>query len=154
MLSKIASMPLGISLLLSAGMPAAAAAPTHACARILAPTERLACYDRAFPPAHGAQTESVEQTRTFGLPPRQVAAERGEDTSRIRHIASHVVTVGTNRDGERVFTLENGQIWRQTESSVLGLARPGDAITIRAGSFGSFLLITPGGVPLRVKRER
>lgn len=152
MLSKIASMPLGISLLLSAGTPAVAAVspPTHPCSGILAPTERLACYDHAFPPVHSAQAEAVAQARIFGLPPRQ----SGEDASRVRHIASHVVTVGTDRDGERVFTLNNGQVWRQTESSVLGLARPGDAITIRAGSFGSYLLITPGGVPLRVKRIR
>ncbi len=158
MSSGIASMLPGIALLLSAAMPAAAAAlpATHACARIVAPTERLDCYDRAFPPVHDTQAEAREQARTFGLGPRhsagrdQPAAEDGLG----RSMASQVVSVDRNREGERVFTLNNGQVWRQSESSVLGLVRAGDAISIRAGSFGSYLLITPGGVPLRVKRIR
>lgn len=156
MSSRIASTLPGIVLLLSAAMPAAAAAPaaTHACARIVAPTDRLDCYDRAFPPVHDSQAEAKEEVRTFGLRPRQDPAERTTEAARAKSIASQIVSVGSDRDGERVFTLNNGQVWRQTESSVLGLARAGDAITIRAASFGSYLLITPGGVPLQVKRIR
>jgi hypothetical protein len=156
MSSRIASTLPAIVLLISASMSSVAAAPlaTHACARVVAPTQRLACYDRAFPPAHAVQAEASEQVRTFGLRPRQDPAERIAEDARAKSIASQIVSVGSDRDGERVFTLNNGQVWRQTESSVLGLARTGDAITIRAGSFGSYLLITPGGVPLKVKRIR
>ena len=156
MSSRIASTLSGIALLLSAAMPAAAATPaaTHACARLVAPTERLACYDRAFPPVHDAQAEAGEQARTFGLQPSQQPAARAAAAVRAKSMASQIVSVGSDRDGERVFTLDNGQVWRQTESSVLGLARVGDTITIRAASFGSYMLITRGGVPLRVERIR
>lgn len=153
---RIASTLPGIVLLLSAALPAAAATQpvTPACARIVAPTKRLACYDRTFPPVHDAQADAREQARTFGLRPQKAPAEREAEAARARGMTSQVASVGHDRDGERVFTLNNGQVWRQTESSVLGLARPGDTITIRAGAFGSYLLITPGGVPLRVKRIR
>ena len=154
--SRIASLLSGIALLLCAAMPAAAAVPpaTHACALIVAPSERLDCYDRAFPPVHDEQTEASEQVRTFGLGPQHsvVRDKQALEAARTKNIASEVVLVGGNREGERVFTLNNGQVWRQTESRVLGLVRAGDAIHIRAGSFGTYLLITPGGVPLRVKR--
>ena len=156
MSSKIATTLSAIVLLLLAAMPPASAAPaaTHACARIAAPTGRLACYDRAFPPVHNSQAEAKEDVGTFGLRPRQDPAEQAAEAARAKSMASQIVSVGGDRDGERVFTLTNGQVWRQTESSVLGLARPGDAITIRAGSFGSYLLVTPGGVPLKVRRLR
>ena len=148
----------GILLLLAATMPATAAVPaaTHACARIVSTTDRLACYDRAFPPIHDAQAEATEHARTFGFGPQHSATptQPAAKAASAKNIASQVVSVGGNSNGERVFTLNNGQIWRQTESSVLGLVRAGDAITIRAASFGTYLLITPGGVPLRVKRVR
>lgn len=151
---KIGSTLAGIVLLVSASLPAAAQQVTHACASIVAPTKRLACYDRAFPPAHDAQAEASEQARAFGLQPTPDPAEKAAEAAYNKDMNSRVASVSSDRDGERLFTLDNGQVWRQTGSSILGLARPGDAITIRTGSFHSYLLITPGGVPLRVKRVR
>lgn len=151
---KITRTLAGIVLLLPASLPAAAQPATHACASIIAPAKRLACYDRAFPPAHDAQAEASEQARAFGLQPTPDPAEKAAEAAYNKGMSSRVASVSSDRDGERVFTLDNGQVWRQTGASVLGLVRRGDAITIRTGSFHSYLLITPGGVPLRVKRVR
>ena len=60
--------------------------------------------------------------------------------------------IGSLRHGERVFVLDNGQRWAERVAENRGPLNPGDRITVTRGSFGSFLLVTPAGVGLRVRR--
>src|SRR5688500_11655421 len=83
-------------------------APSHPCAAIVDDEARLICYDRAFgrpsAPPIGAPGEPE-----FGAATPEPA--RKEVTS----ITATVATVERRRDGLFVVTLDNGQVWAQTE---------------------------------------
>ena len=57
-------------------------------------------------------------------------------------------------DGRRRILLDNGQAWVLAESASAGPLRQGDDVRIRKGLMGGFLLTTPAGVSLRVRRTR
>jgi hypothetical protein len=133
----------------------------HACAAVTDPTQRLTCYDTAFPPVAGAKSGTVDleaererALREFGLNKVQL---RVRDPERMREIAPDrieaMVARVTNRPtGERVVTLDSGQIWLLTEVTSKGHLTSGDRVVIREAALGSFMLVTPKRVPLRAKR--
>lgn len=133
----------------------AAASMAHPCAEIADATARLACYDRAFPPK--LQSPSSNQGPTsaaapaaqqrFGLPP-----ERKLENAPPSSISASLSGLEFRSDGARLFVLDNGQRWLETDSQRRGVAEVGDRVEIRAASFGSFMLITPARVGIRVRR--
>lgn len=136
----------------------ARAADSHPCAVVPGAAERLACYDKAFPPppeVHAAAARQAE--RDFGLErkpvvvlnPGQTPADADPD-----RIEARVASVDHGRAGRRAIALENGQVWTLVEPTSSGPLRPGDTVTMRKGLLGSFLLTTPSGVTLRVRRTR
>jgi hypothetical protein len=150
---------LALSWWLSAAAPTAQGAEparsAHPCAAVVDPSERLACYDAAFPPAV-AETAADRVREDFGLSRAEIR-ERSPALARAvppGRIEAAVVAVSGPRGAGRTFALDNGQVWRQSESSVLGDVDAGDRIAIRKASFGTYLLITPGRVALRVKRVK
>ncbi|WP_181952552.1 hypothetical protein [Vulcaniibacterium gelatinicum] len=127
---------------------------SHPCAGVADPSERLACYDRAFPPTAGTEVLAEQAAQDFGLTAQEVRARnpalaRAQPPDRIE---ATVVSVTGSPGAGRTFTLDNGQIWRQTDANVLGVVKVGDRVAIKDAAFSSFILITPGRVPLRVKR--
>ncbi len=56
--------------------------------------------------------------------------------------------------GRRRIVLDNGQAWMLAESASAGPLRQGDDVRIRKGLMGGYLLTTPAGVSLRVRRTR
>jgi hypothetical protein len=54
--------------------------------------------------------------------------------------------------GEFVVHMENGQVWEQTELNSRARLRPGSAVRIKRGAFGSYLLVTPDGIGTSVRR--
>lgn len=145
----------GALLALIAVTPALA---SHPCARIAEPTRRLACFDQHYPvaapaaaqpgPAGAAPlTPSAASAARFGLPPS--ADERPRE---LESISAVVREIGSLRHRERVFVLDNGQRWAERTAESSGTVNPGDRVTVERGSFGSFMLITPAGVGLRVRR--
>jgi len=135
---------------------AVAQEPSHACAGVAEPTERLACYDAAFPPL--SDPEALARAREkavaeFGLSTDQL---RERDPSRGRdepsRIEAAVAGLGQRADGLRVVTLDNGQVWVLTKVTSKGPLNVGDRVKIRAAALGTYMLVTPGGVPLRVRR--
>jgi len=151
----------GLALLLAAG-GAFAAGPdqSHACAGVAEAAARLACYDKAFPPAAGATTlADVEARRQraveeFGLNRQQVIERlpeplREAEPDRIEGTVKGVVVRAT---GERVVTLESGQVWVLTQVTSRGRLAAGDRVTIREAALGSYMLVTSKGVALRAKR--
>lgn len=156
------SIPLHVSasvaLLLVVG-PAAAASQGagHACASIRGTTERLACYDAAFPPvANTVDAASVRKQALadFGLNKAQL---RDRDPQRIDvaspdRIEGTIARLSERANGQRVITLDSGQVWLLTEVTMKGHLRVGDPVTIREAALGSHMLLTQKKVALRAKR--
>jgi hypothetical protein len=151
--------------LLSATSTAAAGAdePAHPCAAVEDSVDRLACYDAAFARpgvTAGPQQDSDATPGTpgaveeFGLSEAQLQARDPERARppRVDHIEAQVVDVRLRSTGERIITLDNGQVWLQTEVTVRGPLSAGDRVVIRSAALGSFQLVTPGRVALRVRR--
>ena len=54
-------------------------------------------------------------------------------------------------DGRRVFTLEGGEQWVQTQARRVFISA-GDRVTLKQRRFGQFLLVAEGGATTRVRR--
>lgn len=139
----------------------ATAGESHPCAPVNDASERLACYDAAFPRPADARPEPVvdeaaraDSLQEFGLSQEQL---RKRDPERMREIMpdqlqAKVAGVAYRRTGERLITLESKQVWLLTEVTSKGQLRVGDPVVIRRAALGSFMLVTPGGVRLRARR--
>ncbi|WP_202844277.1 hypothetical protein [Luteimonas saliphila] len=147
-----------LPLVLACALPLPSAAQaTHPCASQANPANRLACYDKAFPPAPGVREAAARQAvQDFGLEkeasPLRNAGQPVEeiDPDRIEGQVAKVVYHGGKRD----IALANGQVWATIEATSTGHLREGDAVTLRKGMMGNFLLTTPAGATLRVRRVR
>jgi hypothetical protein len=130
------------------------AKPSHACAALDDPAARLACYDAAFTRPDPV-VEAREVIEEFGLTEMQLQARDPARPARDRgpeRIEAKVISVQARSTGERIITLDNGQVWLQTEATIRGPLATGDSVVIRRAALGSFQLVTPGQVSLRVRR--
>jgi hypothetical protein len=133
-------------------------ATTHACARVVEPVDRLACYDAAFgapvPDPVVVERRAVEE---FGLSDSEkrerdpMKATAAVDPKRIE---AKVTKLAYGANGERIVSLDNGQVWVTTETSMRGNVKVGDAVAVRKAALGTHMLVTAARVPLRVKRVR
>ena len=140
------------------------------CASIADDTERLACYDNAVGRLKAAEdagevttisraeVETV-QREAFGfslpsLPRIAMPKLGGDDDGEIKEITFGVDSIRESRVNGLTVTLENGQIWQQTDSrSVTYSKRKGvEEATIKQAAFGSFMMKLDGGTAFRVKR--
>ncbi|MBY6187336.1 hypothetical protein KUV89_11960 [Marinobacter hydrocarbonoclasticus] len=128
--------------------------------------DRLLCYDefsqiatKATLPAAAPATAEAAISRApiapAAAPAVSAEAEFGKTTvpaEEIDAIHGVVASIKTDAYGKWTITLDNGQRWRQTESSRYKL-KAGDTITIERAFMGSFLLSREGrGGQTRVKR--
>ncbi|MDR6991561.1 hypothetical protein [Luteimonas sp. 3794] len=138
--------------------PLAAQEPAHPCARLAGPAARLACYDAAFPlSAEVVETEARQVQAAFGLNGPQAplrSTDDGADGSASDGFEGRVVKVDYGPGGLRSFRFENGQVWIQTEARGSGHVQDGQIVQLRKGILGSYQLVTPAGVVLRVRRSR
>ena len=136
------------------------AAESHPCASVVDPNERLACYDQAFPPAANAraaetaEAKRVRLTQEFGLSGVQKLAKEpvSEREARPDRIEAAIATIYSSPTGERIVTLDNGQLWMLTEVTSQGHLKTGDKVVVRKAAMGSFMLVTPSRIALRAKR--
>ena len=127
------------------------------CAAVADPTERLACYDAAFPPLSGAASLAASREKdlkNFGLNQTQQRASLPENLRAALpdRIEAAVTAVRTLAEGARTVTLDNEQVWLLPEVTSKGHLEAGDHIVIRKAAIGTFMLITPGKIALRAKR--
>ncbi len=147
------------------------------CAAISTADERLACYDSLArptskpspvpsgsapsasgkasqrPPAASGTAAASSETapgssadaKAFGLTKHTAPSDPGPD-----HIQAKVTRVDTSPLGRVRLSLDNGQAW--TFSATDTLIRPGDTVTIKRGTLGSFLLTTPAHHTYRTDR--
>lgn len=151
------AMALAVTTTATAAEPAAQG---HRCANIADPAGRLACYDAAYPPAPGARSgvdvKAVREKalRDFGLNKTQL---RVRDPDAMREVSpgqieATVTRISSRPTGERILTLDSGQVWLLTEVTSRGPLRVGDRVAVREAALGSFMVVTPKRVTLRARR--
>jgi hypothetical protein len=105
-----------------------------ACTREQDDTRRLACFDRA-----------ADSAQAFGVPgselARNRAAEEPKQDATPKRLTAKVAGIEKRARGELVFTLDNGQVWAQTEMGPYFPVNVGDEVTILAGTLGSHRLL-------------
>lgn len=114
------------------------------CAEIAAPVDRLACYDKANPPMVKGDVATVG----FGL-----SAKKEEKAEPVK-VEAKITAISTMRDGKRLITLDNGQIWRETEAKPMVIIKKNVPITVREAALGTFMIDISDNVALRVKRVK
>lgn len=149
--------------------PSAEVEALYACAQIADDAARLACYDGATARMRQAQTEGrfvavdraqVEtmQRESFGFSLPSIANLMprlgGGDDAGLESVALEVERIYGRSDGHAVFVMTNGQRWEQVDTRSPRNIRPGDTVTVRRASLGSFMLVgTRGGTAHRVRRQ-
>jgi hypothetical protein len=138
-----------------------AAAPTtpdafDLCANEPKPAERLACFDKQILARRAMPKTITDVHSDVGLDARQVRQKHPEQAAEQAafNIDSVVVKVTEHRPLISTFELANGQVWEQTETITGRYIRPQEKVTIRKGAMGGFLLISAGGVSVRVHRMK
>lgn len=119
--------------------PAAAAEPAKPSAP---PRAAAPAADAASPPAPSQRAPvALSQEELFGRDTAEVERIVGQATGQgepMGEMAARIVEIARiGRDRVR-FTLDNGQVWEQTQTSTLTL-EAGDEIEISRGLFGSYL---------------
>lgn len=118
--------------------------PLEKCSEIAAPVDRLACYDKYYPPIVKGDVATVG----FGLTAKK------DDKSEPVKVVAKVATFSTLRDGKRLITLDNGQIWRETELKPMVIIKKDMPVVVREAALGTFMLVINDKIPLRVKRVK
>lgn len=130
------------------------------CGRIVADAARLDCFDGIFggkreaspapvaapaPAPAPAVAPAAAKEAEFGLTEaqKQAAKPASAQPAEPDEITSRVTRVIPRGMEPPVLELENGQQWRLLESMASVRFRAGDAIVIRRGSLGSYLISNP-----------
>lgn len=154
-------------------LSAGAAAPLAgllACRDLADSAARLACFDResaalaAATTVAGAPAAAVrpapsvlDAQQQFGLRESQVAEREvaaGARAGAVARIEAQIASLTATGDGRLLFTLDNGQVWRQLSREGDMLARAGDRVTITRGVFSSYWLELPSQRGCKVTRLR
>lgn len=147
----------------TAGPPAASPSPTDGAAPAVVAAPVLATAPVAVSAGAPAPVSQVSPppvapagpAERFGLSAEQIEARRPQAAPEIESIESRVVAVKALPRDRFVLTLENGQVWEQTEPTPRQRFYTGDAVQIRKAALGSFLASGPNsGERIRVKRQR
>ena len=107
------------------------------------------------PASTGAAAAPLSPEQRLVLPPegiRKLESKQGIESPQVKGLTAHIASVSRNGAGRQLFTLDNGQVWRQAESKASFEAGPGDAVTISSGALGSFWLATGKHNRTRVER--
>jgi hypothetical protein len=123
--------------------PARARQSAAAAAAIAAPTVAAAADGARVVPAVPAESERPED---FGLN----AAQRAQTEPRLSSIIARVSGFSHSKQGKIQAELDNGQAWELDEADPL--LAPGDPVTIRRATLGSYVLVTPTKRLHRVRR--
>ncbi len=140
------------------------------CAAITNAAERLFCFDSLAAQLEGAdistlpspasQTQSKPAAAQRTTATATAAAQQddfGLEMQQARDSADQIQSrfdgAFNGWDGDTVFKLENGQVWRQSESGRLSLKAERPMITIKRGWFGAYYLKVEGAnKSIKVKR--
>lgn len=165
----------GAAVLLALSYPAAAQPAPEAraglvqkladCRKVADDSARLACYDTAAAALEQAEAQGDivvvdrEQARNvrrqafgFSLPSLSLF-ERGEPQEEVDRIEGRIAEARRGAGGKWVLRLEDGGVWTQIDVQELSLdPRPGQSVTIRRATLGSYLASVEGRRAFRVRR--
>ncbi len=122
-------------------VPAAAAVPTAAAAANATP-------------APSSAPAAVDPAVEFGLTGQQIERRKAPETRERppESIQARVDQAEQDRYGLWRLTLDNGQVWVQTEAALGARFQSGTVVEIRRGTLGSYVLEMPGRPVIRVRR--
>jgi len=149
MRTRLISIAVGVAIIVCPATSFAADDAGHPCARVRDDKDRLACYDQAF--GKPADSVTAAPAAKFGLPEKEVPRKSGENAAPTSVVAA-ITSLSRQRDGKFVVTLDNAQVWSQTEINSQADVQVGDAVTVRRGALSSYLLVTKAGIATRVRR--
>lgn len=145
----------------TAAVPATPAATAVAAPSPAAPAIAPAAAPPAAPAIPAAQTapasSPLDAEQQFGLPERSVAAKEvaaGTRAADVAKVEARIASLAAAADGRILFTLDNGQVWRQLQAEGDLLAKPGDIVVVSRAMLGSFWLSVPSGRGCKVTRLR
>ena len=121
------------------------------CVSIAEPGPRLACYDSVA----GQRVEAPDARRVVSAMPKDgfgLGAAKRVPVEQTQSISAHVTRVEHSHTGNAVVSLDNGQLW--TLDAGDPLLATGDEVTIRRGTFTSFLLTSRQGRTHHARRLR
>lgn len=141
-----------------------------ACRTVADPAERLACFDQQVAALEAAEAareiavvdrQQIRRTRRslFGLRLPDLGIfgdddDREEDGAGVNEINSTIRSAYTGSDGRMNYALADNSIWVQTEGRVGRQPRSGQAVRVRRGPLGSFILNIEDRAGVRVVRVR
>jgi hypothetical protein len=140
------------------------------CASVDAAEARLACYDAvagrtprpgthgeiretasaaaAVPPSAPTAAARRDDAANFGLSSAQLKVEPSGPSA----IQAHIAGLSTDRIGNAIVTLDNGQTWILSDND--SRLAVGEDVSIKRAALGSFLMTTPDRHAYRVRRTR
>lgn len=137
------------------------------CAELEDDGRRLACYDRhasggvvAGSAPAGASATAPEEAATSAEAPADRTAEKDFGRTEARNeyqpdeISATISRIQTRSNGERIFSLDNGQVWAEKSPAPSLRLEVGDTIRIKSGLFGSHRLFGSGKRSSGVDRVR
>jgi hypothetical protein len=156
MTAPVKTIAMSVTLIVTSGILFAADEVQHPCAHVRNDTDRLACYDQAFGKPPAAAATSPAPNEQFGFTEKETARNTGQSAAPAApdSVTAAIKSLDRRRDGKFVVTLDNTQVWAQSEFNSQADVQVGDAITVRRGALGSYLLVTRAGIGTRVKRVK
>ena len=106
--------------------------------------------------AGSSPAPAADPMADFGLTPaqqRSLDPERPAEPRAPESVTGTVAKVGYTASGKMAVTLENGQVWIQIDTGKPRV-KGGDAVMIKRGALGSYLLVPPSGMSTRVRRMK
>lgn len=138
-----------------------------ACRAIGDSVQRLACYDTAAAALDEAERsgelvvldrDQVRETRRglFGFPMPNINIFNNDEsgTEEIDNVSYVLRSAREVRDGEWLFVMEDGSVWRQIDGRMWGRPRAGQTAVVRRAALGSYLMNVGDAPAIRVRREQ
>lgn len=151
---RLACFDAEVARLPDAGAGAQSSVSAQTNSRVPAPTDRVEGNASAAAPAVKAgdpgETNAPKDDQQFGV--RGGALAQKQVSRAPSGISSRVSAVKLQPRGELVLTLDNGQVWQQTEAIPGFPVTQGDVVAIKTGALGSYRLVAPSGRVTRVTR--
>lgn len=138
----------------------------YGCRDITDPTARLACYDKEVAQLAAADQaqeitftdkETVKATRRglFGFSFPKLGGIFGGAEDELKQLDTVLKSVTTDRSGKYLFTMEDGAVWLQIDTTKLPRdPKPGNTVEIKIATMGSYFVKIDGGRTIRMRRER
>ncbi|MBN8552453.1 MAG: hypothetical protein J0L52_06120 [Caulobacterales bacterium] len=138
------------------------------CRAMSDPAQRLACYDTTTAALETAERAGdvvvldraqVQEARRglfgFSVPSLSMfgGAREGEEED-VDNVSYVVRSAREVRQGEWLFAMEDGSVWRQIDGRMWGRPRAGESAVVRRASLGSFLMNVGDAPAIRVRREQ